>query len=90
VVLGVSVDDHKTQCDFAAQTNVTFPLVGDSDKNVSKLYGVLWPFIRMDRRVTYVIDKEGVVRATFHHEFQISKHLDDVLRLLERLETRTS
>ncbi len=84
-VIGVSVDDHRTQCEFAAAHGVTFPMVADPERTVSGLYGVLWPFFKFDRRVTFVIDDRGIVRGTFQHEFQISRHLDDVLRLLERL-----
>ena len=85
VVLGVSVDDHETQCDFARATRASFPMIGDSDHALSALYGVLRPFLKLDRRVTFVIDREGRVRGVFEHEFQISKHLDHVLHLLEKL-----
>jgi peroxiredoxin len=84
-VVGVSVDDYETQCDFAASTKATFPMVGDGDKEISRQFGVLRPWLRLDRRVTFVLDRDGVVRGVFEHEFQISRHLDDVLHLLERL-----
>jgi peroxiredoxin Q/BCP len=84
-VIGVSVDDHETQCDFAQSTGAGFPLIGDADHALSRLYGVLRPFLKLDRRVTFVIDREGVVRGVFEHEFQIAKHLDGVLHLLEKL-----
>jgi peroxiredoxin Q/BCP len=38
------------------------------------------------KRVTFVIDPEGRIAARFAHEFQVSRHLDDVLRYLR--ETR--
>ena len=84
-VIGVSVDDHETQCDFATAQNVGFPMVGDSDHGLSKLYDVLRPFLRLDKRVTYVIDRAGTIRGVFQHEFQVSRHLDDVLHLMEKL-----
>jgi peroxiredoxin len=85
VVIGVSVDDHRTQCDFAATTEATFPMIGDESKEISRLYGVLRPYLKLDKRVTFVIDRTGVIRGIFEHEFQISKHLDGVLHLLEAL-----
>jgi thioredoxin-dependent peroxiredoxin len=85
MVLGVSVDDFETQCDFAAAMQASFPMIGDEDLSVSQLYGVLRPFLKLAKRVTFVIDRDGVVRGVFEHEFQISKHLDAVLHLLERL-----
>lgn len=84
-VIGVSVDDFKTQCDFAEATQVRFPMVADATHEVSRLYGVLRPYLKLDKRVTFVIDREGIIRGVFEHEFQISKHLDGVLHLLEKL-----
>ena len=37
-------------------------------------------------RVTYLIDKAGVVRNVFHHEVRIGKHVDDVLEGLKALD----
>ncbi len=85
MVIGVSVDDHQTQCDFAAATKASYPMIGDDSHEISRLYGVLRPYLKLDRRVTYVIDRAGTIRGVFEHEFQISKHLDGVLHLLERL-----
>jgi thioredoxin-dependent peroxiredoxin len=85
-VIGVSTDDDKTMCDFAGKMKVTFPMLADGNRLVTAMYGVKWPLIGMAKRVTFLIDPEGVVQAVFHHEFQVSKHLDDVLHALERLQ----
>jgi len=85
MVLGVSVDDHETQCDFAAATQASFPMIGDADGTVSSLFGVLRKYLRLDKRVTFVIDPDGVIAGVFEHEFQISRHLDGVLHLLEKM-----
>jgi len=81
-VIGVSTDGFEEQCRFARVKEVTFPMLSDADRAISRAYGVLWPLIERDKRVTFVIDAEGIVRARFHHEFQVSKHLDDVLAFL--------
>ena len=84
-MLGVSVDDSKTQAEFARSLGVAFPMIGDRDKQLSKKFGVLWPLLGKDRRVTFLIDKEGVIRGVFNHELQIGRHLDDALDLLAQL-----
>jgi hypothetical protein len=33
--------------------------------------------------VTFVIDKEGVVRGVYHHEILISRHVEQVRTLLQ-------
>lgn len=83
-IVGVSVDEHGTQCEFALKNDLRFPLVADTEKIISKAYGVLWPGLPLDKRVTFVIDEEGVVLAVFRHEFQVVKHLDDVLHFLQK------
>lgn len=83
-VVGVSIDEHQTQCDFAAKNELRFPLVGDRDKSISRAYGVLWPGLPFDKRVTFIIGEDGVIKAVFRHELQVSKHLDDVLHFLQK------
>ena len=37
-------------------------------------------------RVTYLIDKSGVIRDVFHHEVRIGKHVEDVLEGVKALD----
>jgi thioredoxin-dependent peroxiredoxin len=83
-LIGVSVDKFETQCAFAKAEQVEFPLLGDSDRRLSGLFGVLWPLVRLDRRVTFIIDPSGVVEDVIQHETRVYRHLDDVLQTLER------
>ena len=82
-VLGVSVDDHVRQCDFVRAERLTFPMISDENRRISRAYGVLLPLLSINQRITFIIDGRGIIEAVFHHEFQISRHLDDVLRHLE-------
>ncbi len=83
-LMGVSVDSAEKQCAFAEQEQLDFPLLGDSDRRLSGLFGVLWPLVRLDRRVTFVIDAQGAVEDVIQHEVLVSRHLDDVLATLQR------
>jgi peroxiredoxin Q/BCP len=53
-IIGVSTDSLETHRQFAGQNGIAFPLISDEDKTIKKMYG--WG------RVTYLIDKSGVVR----------------------------
>ena len=81
-LVGVSVDSVRTQCAFAEQENIHFPLLGDEARTLSTAYDVLWPVLRVDRRVTYIIDPHGIIETVIRHEMRVYKHLDDVLRYL--------
>lgn len=86
-VIGISADKFDQQCRFATEHTLPFPLIGDEDKRICDSFGVLWPLIKIPQRITFVIDEQGVVQAVFHHEVQISRHLDDVRKFLERRRT---
>jgi peroxiredoxin Q/BCP len=84
-VVGVSADSLETQCEFAQSVRANYAMVGDEDRAVSKAFDVLWPLIGKARRVTYVIDREGIVRGVFHHEVRVSKHVEAVQELVAQL-----
>ena len=53
-VLGVSRDSIETHKKFAKEYGITFPLIADEKNAVRKLYD--------SGRITYLIDKNGVIR----------------------------
>ena len=61
-VLGVSVDSPERNRKFAQEIGATFPLLSDTEKTVTKQYGVLMMILRMASRATFVIDKDGIIR----------------------------
>src|SRR5579885_2022686 len=60
-VLGISVNKPEANRRFAEKLGLKFPLLCDTDKKVSREYGVL-SFFRVARRTTFVIDAQGVIR----------------------------
>jgi len=81
----VSSDSHETQCDFAASVNAAYPMIGDADHRIAEAYGVLWPLLGVDRRITFLIDKGGIVRGVFKHEIDVKKHIEESLTMLREL-----
>ena len=82
-LVGVSVDTLTTQCDFAEQEGIHFALLGDDERRISRAWGVLWPVLNIDRRVTFIVGADGVVEHVIHHEVRVYRHLDDVLKYLQ-------
>jgi len=64
-VLGVSVDNVVSHQHFTQKFNLPFQLVADSDKSITKAYGVLNEKSNMARRVTFIIDEKGIVEKVF-------------------------
>jgi peroxiredoxin Q/BCP len=81
-LIGVSVDSVQRQCEFAERENLRFPLIGDESKEIGRSYGVLWPILEIDRRVTFIVGPDGRVEQVIRHELRVYRHLDDVLAWL--------
>ncbi len=85
-VIGVSSDDVESHKSFASKHSLPFILLSDKDKKVRKLYGVPSTLGVLPGRVTYIIDKEGIIRHIFSSQFQPQKHIDEAIKVLKRLE----
>lgn len=70
-VIGVSGDSLGTNNRFAVENGIEFPLVSDENGSIKKKYG--------RGRVTYLIDKSGVVRF-------VQKGVPDNYEFLKKLE----
>ncbi len=62
MVFGVSVDSVPANAEFAKQLGITFPLLSDFTRKVSKEYGILDDERQFSRRTTFVVDKQGVIQ----------------------------
>ncbi len=87
-IVGISTDDHDTQCLFAQSLRTPFAMIGDHDRAISKAYGVLWPIVGLARRVTFIVNPLRTIEAVLHHEINISQHRDEVLRTMDRMRKR--
>ncbi len=86
-VLGVSSQSLESHREFKQKNNLPFPLLSDSNNEIRKLYGVTGFVI--PPRVTFVIDKRGIIRLIFNSQLNITKHVSDALKNLEKIETRS-
>jgi len=84
-VLGISSDDERSHRAFAERHRLPFSLLADSGGSVRKAFGVPKSFGLFAGRVTYVIDKQGVIRHVFNSQLAFTKHVDEALEVLKRL-----
>lgn len=85
-VIGVSAQSVESHKSFATHHGLPFLLLSDEKNEVRKLYGVSATMGVIPGRVTFVIDKKGIVRHTFSSQFQPEKHIKEALKVLEKLE----
>ncbi len=84
-LLGISGDSEERHRSFIAAHSLPFPLGSDPHHAVARLYRTVRFGLRQ-LRITYVIDKRGIIRGAAHHEFFIDRHWDFVASTLERLQ----
>jgi len=83
-VVGVSVDTVESHKEFAEKNGLTFPLVSDHDRKISKAYGVLGEDGAHAKRMTFIIDREGKIAKVFT-DVDVTKHTHEVVEALKQL-----
>lgn len=84
-VIGISGDSIDSHQKFATKYQLPFTLLSDPGDRVRKLYGVPATFGLLPGRVTYVIDKDGIVRHIFNSQLNFQGHIDESLQTLARI-----
>jgi thioredoxin-dependent peroxiredoxin len=88
VILGVSPDSQESHEKFSRKYGLPFPLLADTDKKVSKAYGVWKKKTLYGRnymgieRSTFIIDKSGRILDAFR-KVKVDGHTGAVVAALE-------
>jgi peroxiredoxin Q/BCP len=86
-VLGVSADSVASHKDFADKNSLPMTLLSDPDNRVREQYGVKATFGLLPGRVTFVIDREGVVRYVYDSQLRFTQHAQKALEIVKGLAT---
>lgn len=84
-VIGVSSDSTESHQKFASKHNLPFILLSDVGGQLRKSYEVPADFFILPGRVTYIIDKEGVIRHIFNSQMNFKAHVDEALKTLKSI-----
>ncbi len=84
-VIGISSDDIASHQAFAANHKLPFILLSDKGKTVAEKYGVGKSLGILPGRVTFVIDKQGIIRLVFSSQLSFEKHVEEALQMLNTL-----
>jgi peroxiredoxin Q/BCP len=83
-VIGISSDSDKSHRKFASKYQLPFILLSDNDKKLRKLFGVLNDlFGLIPGRVTYVVNKNGIVETVFN-SMSGKIHIEKALEILRK------
>lgn len=91
-LVGVSIDSHfshlawkNTPVKEGGIGNISFPLVSDLDKSISKDYQVLID-AGIALRGLFLIDKEGIIRHQVVNDLPLGRSVNEALRVLHALQ----
>ncbi|HPH83549.1 MAG TPA: peroxiredoxin [Flavobacteriales bacterium] len=77
-VIGVSADGVISHAHFAAKYDLPFPLLSD-EGDLRSLYSISKTLGFVHGRITFVIDKKGVIIEVIASVFDATRHVEDAL-----------
>jgi len=85
-VIGVSSDSIESHKQFAAKNRLTFTLLADEGAKLRKAFGVPRTFFGIIAgRVTYIIDKQGVIRHIHNSLTNTESHITESLNIIRSI-----
>jgi alkyl hydroperoxide reductase subunit AhpC len=93
-IIGVSVDSVDSHREWSADIaetqgqDLNFPLVGDEDRTVAQLYGMVHPkaLEAATVRTVFVIGPDKKVKLTLTYPAAIGRNVDEIVRVLDALQ----
>jgi peroxiredoxin Q/BCP len=84
-VVGISHNDEESHQRFAAKHHLPFLLLSDASEVVHRAYGVGTTLAILRDRVTFVIDRDGVIRHVFASKIRMRAHMAEALAVVRSL-----
>ena len=92
-VVGCSVDSHfshaawlNTPVNKGGIEGVTYPIVSDINKTISRDFGVLFEEEGIAYRGLFLLDKQGIVRHLLINDLPLGRSVDEAIRMLDALQ----
>lgn len=93
-LIGVSVDSVESHRDWSADIAETqgeglnYPLIGDEDRHVANLYGMIHPnaLATATVRTVFVIGPDKSVKLTLTYPASVGRNIDEIIRVLDALQ----
>jgi peroxiredoxin Q/BCP len=83
--VGISADPVDRQKEFDDKNTLGFPLLSDSDREVSKAFGVKRMGPLPSKRATFVIGTDRRLLKSIRSETNMLQHADEALEVLRSL-----
>lgn len=85
-VIGISKDSVNSHKNVSEKRKLPFSLLSDPKGKALKAFGVpTYLFGLMPGRVTFIVDKQGIIKHTFRADFKADVHIQESLNILRDL-----
>ena len=85
-VFGISADSPRSHKAFKAKHRLPFTLLSDRGNAIRKQLGIKSTLLGLlPGRVTYIIDKKGIVQHHFTSQFEAKKHVSEALKVIKEM-----
>jgi peroxiredoxin Q/BCP len=84
-VLGVSTGTVESHKEFADECHARFSLLADEGDRVRKLYDVQPSMWLVPGRVSFVIDKHGIIRHVYSSQVNTAGHVAEAIKTLKAM-----
>lgn len=91
-IIAISIDTqfvHKawknTPIDKGGIENISYNLISDTKRSISKAYGVYDENTGVSYRGSFIIDDKKTIRVQHIHDFPIGRNIDEYLRLFDAI-----
>src|SRR5713101_7519225 len=90
-VLGVSIDSEFVHLAWRNAKDelktLPFPMLADIKRELTTSLGILDPEAGDAQRATFIVDPQGVIRFVYVTDLNVGRNPDEVLRVLDALQT---
>ncbi len=84
-IWGVSGDDDISHRRFAERYHLPYALLCDKDNTLRKAFGVPRTLGLLPSRVTYIIDRQGIIRHIFNNLLDGPAHVREARQIVETI-----
>jgi len=84
-IVGISADSDESHSSFAQKHKLQYTLISDKNDKLRQLFQVPRNlFGLLPGRVTYLVDKKGIIRLIFNSQLYANKHIEQSLNFLKK------
>ena len=85
-VIGISQGDVDSKSSFVQRNKLNFILLADERNNLRTAFGIKPDlFGLVPGRVTFIVDREGIVQDVFNSQLNFAKHVQNALEVIKKI-----